>query len=202
MAIKQHVNGFVRRIPPWPIYLIAPLPGLWVFWLAVNNQLGADPLAVLEHELGEFGLQLIILALIITPLRRFLGINIVKFRRAIGVMAFVYVFSHMAVWVVIDRGLVWDDIVEEITKRWFILIGTVGFVLMIPLTVTSNNLAIRRLGPTRWRQLHKLTYLVAVAGAAHYLLLVKSWPLEPIIYALIVAVLLLIRIPWPLRRPS
>ena len=199
MSVAQRINGVLRNVPAWPIYLIGPLPGIWVFWLAVGNQLGADPLAALEHQLGEDGLRFIILALLITPLRRFLGINLLKFRRAIGLMAFAYVFAHMAVWVVIDRGLVWEDIIAEIAKRRYILFGMLGFVLMIPLAITSNNLSVRRLGALTWRRIHKLTYVVAVAGVAHYLLLVKSWPLEPIIYAVIVAILLLLRIQW--RRP-
>lgn len=196
LSVSQRINGFLRRVPAWPIYIIGPIPGIWVFWLALNNRLGADPLQYLEHSLGERGLQLIILTLLITPLRRLTGVSLLKFRRAVGVVAFVYVLGHLLTWVVLDQQLFLSAIVEEIIKRPFITIGMVGFVAMVPLAVTSNNLSLRRLGPARWRRIHKLAYIAAIAGAAHYLLLVKAWPMEPIVYALIVVALLAIRGWW------
>lgn len=195
-SVSQRINGALRRVPAWPIYIIGPIPGIWVFWLALNNQLGADPLQVLEHSLGERGLQFIILTLLITPLRRLTGVSLLKFRRALGVVAFVYVLGHLLTWVVLDQQLYLSAIVEEIIKRPFITIGMVGFLAMVPLALTSNNLSVRRLGPALWRRIHKLAYLAAIAGAAHYLLLVKAWPTEPIVYALVVVALLAIRAWW------
>lgn len=196
MNIAHRVNSGLRRIPAWPVYLLGPVPGIYVFWLAVNNQLGPDPLQVLEHELGERALQLLVLTLLITPLRRITKINLLKFRRAIGLVAFAYVVGHLATWLVLDRQLVWSDIVEEIVKRPYITIGMLGFVAMVPLAVTSNNLSVRKMGAAAWRRLHRLAYVAAAAGAAHYLLLVKAWPTEPIVYAVIVAALLGIRAWW------
>ncbi len=198
-SISQRINQSLRRVPAWPIYILAPLPGLWVFWLAVNNQLGPDPLQVLERSLGERGLQLIILTLLITPLRRLTNVNLLKFRRALGVMAFVYVVGHLLTWVVLDQQLMLQSIWTEIVKRPFITVGMAGFLLLLPLALTSNNLSVRRLGPVRWRRLHQLAYLAAIAGAAHYLLVVKSWPTEPIVYAAVVAVLLILRAWWSFR---
>lgn len=195
-SVSQRINGALRRVPAWPIYVIGPIPGLWVFWLALNNQLGADPLQVLEHSLGERGLQLIIITLLITPLRRLTGVSLLKFRRALGVVAFVYVLGHLLTWIVLDQQLYLSAIVEEIIKRPFITLGMIGFLAMLPLAITSNNLSVRRLGPALWRRIHKLAYLAAIAGAAHYLLLVKAWPMEPIVYALVVVALLAIRAWW------
>ncbi len=201
MADVAHaINTRLRRIPAWPIYVLGPIPGLVTFYLAVTNQLGPDPLQVLEHSLGERGLQFIILTLLITPIRRLTGMSLLKFRRAIGVISFVYIFAHMLTWLILDRQLVWFEIWADIVKRPYILFGTAGFLAMIPLAITSNNLSVRRLGAVLWNRIHKLVYLVAVAGVLHYLLLVKGWPPEPFVYAFIVAILLLARAWWAARR--
>ena len=196
------MNGWIRKVPAWPLYVLLPIPGLWVFYLALTNQLGPDPLITLERELGERGLQLIILTLIITPLRRFTKISLLKFRRALGVMAFFYVFAHMLSWALIDLRLDIGAIFTEIVKRPFITIGMLGFLTMIPLAVTSNNYSVRKLGPAVWTRIHKLAYPVAALGALHYLLVVKAWPPEPIVYASIVAALLGIRAWWAANKPA
>ena len=197
--LQSKVNAVIRRIPAWPIYFIFPLPGLFLFWQALGDNLGANPIQVLEHAYGERGLQLIILALLITPIHRLTGVNLIKFRRAIGVIAFVYVLAHMLTWLILDQGLDMAMIVTEIVRRPYITIGMVGFVALIPLVITSNNLSLRRLGPKRWRRIHQLTYFVAVAGSVHYLLVVKAWPTEPIVYAVIVLSLLAIRLWWKMK---
>ena len=196
----QGINARLRRVPAWPIYILGPVPGLVTFWLAVTNQLGPDPLPVLEHELGERGLQFLIVTLLVTPIRRFTGVSLLKFRRAIGVISFVYIFAHMLTWLILDRQLVWSEVWADIVKRPYILIGTVGFLAMIPLAATSNNLSVRRLGAKLWSRIHKLAYLAAAAGVVHYVLLVKGWPPEPLVYAFIVAILLMARAWWAARR--
>ena len=202
MSIKQRINATVRKAPAWPIYVLFPLPGIWLFWQALNNNLGPNPIQVLEHSYGERGLQLIILALLITPILRFTGLNLMKFRRAIGVMAFVYVAAHMLTWIVLDLGLDFSAVWTEIVKRPYITVGMAGFAALLPLAITSNNLSVRRLGPMLWRRIHKLTYVAAFAGAAHYLLLVKAWPTEPIVYGLVVVALLAIRGWWKFSPKS
>ena len=196
------MNGWLRKVPAWPLYVLLPIPGIWVFYLALTNQLGPDPLITLERELGETGLQLIILTLVITPVRRLTKVSLLKFRRALGVMAFFYIFAHMLSWAVIDLRLDIGAIFTEIVKRPFITIGMIGFLTMIPLAVTSNNLSVRRLGAAVWTRIHKLAYLAAALGALHYLLVVKAWPPEPIIYASIVAALLGIRAWWAANKPA
>ena len=196
----QGINARLRRVPAWPIYIFGPIPGLVTFWLAVTNQLGPDPLPVLEHELGERGLQFLIVTLLVTPIRRFTGVSLLKFRRAIGVISFVYIFAHMLTWLILDRQLVWSEVWADIVKRPYILIGTVGFLAMIPLAATSNNLSVRRLGAKLWSRIHKLAYLAAAAGVVHYVLLVKGWPPEPLVYAFVVAILLMARAWWAARK--
>lgn len=185
------LNRAARRVPTWVVYLALALPAPWFFWLGLTGGLGVEPIKALEHEYGELALKLLIAGLCVTPLRRFAGVNLLKFRRAIGLMAFYYVTAHLLVWLLLDvqlLGQIWADIV----KRPYITVGMAGFALMIPLAATSNNRAVRALGP-RWRRLHRLTYGVALLGALHFVMLTKGFQLEPLIYMGLVLVLLALR---------
>jgi methionine sulfoxide reductase heme-binding subunit len=196
MDLAGPVNGALRRVPPWTVYALLSLPLLSLVWDSMANGLGPDPVKTLERSLGETGLQLIVAGLAVTPLRRIAGVNLIRFRRAIGVMAFVYVSLHLTVWVSLDLAFRWAEIGADLVKRPYIIVGMAGFVMMLPLAATSNAAAVRRLGARGWGRLHRLTYLVAVAGAVHYLMLVKAWPLEPMLYAAAVAALLALRLHW------
>lgn len=191
-AAVDRVNGWMRRVPPWLLYVLGVLPAVWFFYLGLTGGLGREPIKALEHELGEFALKLLIAGLAVTPLRRHLGLNLLKFRRAIGLLAFFYVAVHLLVWLVLDvqiLGQIWADIV----KRPYITVGMAAFVLMIPLALTSNNLSVRKLGP-RWRSLHKLTYAAVLLGGVHFALLVKGLQLEPLIYLAVIIGLLALRV--------
>ena len=192
----EMINSFARRVPTGVVWVASALPFVWLVWAAATNQLGADPVKAIELQLGLWGLQFLLASLCITPLRR-LGLNLIRFRRALGVMAFFYIAMHFLAWVVLDMGLRWDEILRDLYKRPYIILGMVGLLAMIPLAVTSTNAAIRRLGPARWRRLHQLAYVAAVAGAAHFVILVKGWPTEPLLYAAAVGALLLLRLRWP-----
>jgi methionine sulfoxide reductase heme-binding subunit len=100
------------------------------------------------------------------------------------------------VWLSLDIQFRWDEIGADILKRPYITIGMAGFALLVPLALTSNNLSVRRLGAASWQRLHMLTYPAALAGAVHYMLLVKAWPLQPILYLGGVAALLAVRVAW------
>jgi sulfoxide reductase heme-binding subunit YedZ len=189
----QTLNAALRRVPPLAMYIAGALPFIWLVWLAVNGGLGADPVKALEHQLGKWGLQLMVAVLLVTPLRRFTGLNLIRYRRALGLLAFFYIALHLMVWVSLDLQFRWAEIWADIVKRPYITAGMAGFVVMIPLAITSNNLSIRRLGPKTWQNLHRLTYFVGLAGAVHYLWLVKAWPPEPIIYLILMIFLLTLR---------
>lgn len=191
--IQQHINQWARQIPSWVVYVLLLIPAPWFFYLGATGGLGVEPIKALEHEYGELALKLLVAGLAITPLRTHLGINLIKFRRAIGLMAFFYVSAHLLVWLVLDVQIV-SQIWADILKRPYITIGMVGFILMLPLAVTSNNRSIRMLGP-KWRQLHKLTYIVVLLGAVHFLMLVKGFQLEPILYLAVILALLALRLP-------
>ncbi|MCR8826955.1 protein-methionine-sulfoxide reductase heme-binding subunit MsrQ [Pseudosulfitobacter koreensis] len=194
----DRLNALARRVPAWTLYIVLLLPVPWLLYLALNGGLGRDPLKGLEHELGQWALQLMIAGLAITPLRRFAGLNLIGFRRAIGVVTFIYVALHFAVWLFLDVQI-WSQIWADILKRPFITIGFAAFVLLIPLAVTSNNWSIRKLGPVTWRRLHKLVYVAALLGGVHYVWLVKGIQVEPLVYMAIILALLALRLPWPKR---
>ncbi len=198
-ARSRKLQQLVNTVPKWPVYWLGAAPGVWIFWLAFNDRLGADPVKALEHFLGLWGLRFIIIGLAITPLRRFGGPSLVRYRRAIGLLAFFYVLAHLNVYMVLDRGLDGGAILKDILKRPYITIGMFAFAILIPLAVTSNNASIKRLG-TAWSKLHKWVYVAAIAASVHFLMSVKSWPPEPVIYATLIAVLLSIRVALALKK--
>ena len=202
MTIAQDINGRLRRVPAWPLYPLGLLPLAWMIFEIFTGGLGVDPVKELEHPVGLWALKFIVAGLCITPLRKFTKVSLIKFRRQIGLVAFFYVVLHVLVWLLLDLQLRWGEIGEAILKRPFITIGMLAFVMMIPLAVTSNTLSVRRLGAAAWGRLHKLAYAVAALGAVHYLLVVKSWPREPMVYLGIVAVLLAMRVVWARQRLS
>lgn len=193
MQLVQSVNNGLRRLPAWPLYIVGALPVVFLVVQLFAGQLGADPVKALEHKMGEIGLQLLVAGLAITPMRKYLGLNLLKFRRAIGVLAFFYILGHLAVWLALDIQFLWGEIWTDILKRPYITVGMVGFLLLLPLAITSNNLSLRKLGGMNWRKLHKLTYLAVPLGAIHFVMLVKGWQLEPLIYLGLILGLLALR---------
>lgn len=183
------------------IYVTGMVPAVLYFYWGLNDQLGADPQNVLERALGLWALRFLIASLAITPLRQLGGPSLIRYRRAVGLLAFYYAALHLTVYVLIDKGLDLDAIIADIIKRPYITVGMLAFVVLVPLAATSNGPMIRKLG-ARWRQLHRLVYLAAAAAALHFIMLVKVWPLEPLIYAALVSALLLFRLAWSMRpRP-
>lgn len=191
----QKINGFVRRLPAWPIYIVSVAWFGWLFWQALSGAMGPDPVNALELALGTLALQLMVALLAITPARKYLGLNLIKFRRALGLAVFFFVAMHLGVWMILDVQFL-GQVLNDLVKRPFITIGMASFVLMVPLALTSNNLSIRRLGPQAWNKLHKLTYAVVILGAAHNVLIQKTWETEPLVYLGIIAALLVMRIKW------
>jgi methionine sulfoxide reductase heme-binding subunit len=190
------------------IYSLGMVPAVWTFYLGLTDQLGADPQRTLEHTLGQWALRFLIVALAITPLRRLGGPSLVRWRRAIGLLGFYYAALHLTVYLVLDQGLDLAAIWADIVKRPYITVGMLAFTILVPLAVTSNGPMIRRIGAASWQRLHRLVYVATAAAASHFLLLVKTWPGEPIIYAAIIASLLLARLwfyaqkrLWPKARP-
>ena len=191
----QSVNAFLRRVPAWPIYIVSVAWFAWLFFQALTGAMGPDPVNELEHELGEIALQLMVVVLAITPARKYLGLNLIKYRRALGLAVFFFVAMHLGVWLFLDVQIL-SQIVQDILKRPYITVGMVSFVLMIPLAITSNNRSIRKLGPQVWNRLHKLTYAAVILGAVHNVMIQKVWEAEALVYLGLIAALLALRIRW------
>ena len=186
------LNKKLNLIPIWSVYFLLTFPSFYYFYLAINGTLSVEPVKALEHELGSLGLKLIILILAITPIRNYLNLNLFRFRRAIGIMAYYYILLHFLVWLLLDVQVV-SLIVDDVIKRPYITIGFLAFVAMTPLALTSNNFSVRKLGRI-WHKLHKLIYGIAILGAVHFIMLVKGFQMEPLIYLLIILSLLGLRI--------
>ena len=197
------LNAQARRLPTWVVYGLGLVPLGVLVWGAVFGGLGPDPVKAIERGLGEHGLQFLLASLAITPLRR-VGLNLLRFRRALGLLSFVYVTLHLLAWVWLDMGLRWGEMLADLTKRPFVIVGMVGFVVMIPLAATSWNGAIRRMGAAVWNRLHKLAYLAVLAGALHLALLSKVWSTEVLVYLGLALSLLAVRLipKGGIRRPA
>jgi sulfoxide reductase heme-binding subunit YedZ len=180
------VNGFV--------------PAVLLAWNAQHHQLGADTVGFCQDATGFIALILLLLTLCVTPLRKLTGYNYLShFRKTLGLFAFFYAMCHFAIYFVIQRGLSFSAAIRDISHNYFIVFGLIGLVVMIPLALTSTTASIRRLGAKRWKLLHRLVYVAAVAGVIHYYFRFKTVHDLPIILGAILAVLLLSRIPRPAK---
>jgi sulfoxide reductase heme-binding subunit YedZ len=183
----------IRRVIKPALFVICALPLLSVLWRAFGiggADLGANPIEEIQDTFGEWGLRFLVITLAVTPLRDWFNLPwLVQLRRMLGLYAFFYVVMHFLNWLILDQGLYWSGILEDIGKRPFITIGFAALLLLIPLAVTSTNKMMRRLGK-RWKSLHRLVYLISLLGVWHYYWQVKSDVTEPLIYLAIVLVLL------------
>ena len=184
------INRFAKRVPTWVIYILGLALAAWVIFTGLSK---TDPVRGIEWGLGLWAVRLLIATLFISPLR-WLGLNLLRFRRQLGLVAFSFVVLHFASWLTIDMGLRWSQIIPDLYKRWYILIGLSAFLLLIPLALTSNNTMIRRLGGRNWNRLHKLAYVATGLAVIHFLMVGKVYTAEVLIYAAILVGLLMVRV--------
>lgn len=194
--LADRLNALLRRLPSWAVYAAGALPFLWLVWLTVSGGLGPDPAKVMERSLGEWALRFLLASLAATPLRR-AGVNLLKHRRALGLLAFFYAALHLTVWLWPDMGLRWAAIWADLAKRPYILFGMAAFLCLLPLAATSSNAAIRRMGAPAWRRLHRLAYPALALAVLHFVILSRVWTLELVVYAILAVVLLALRAPIP-----
>jgi methionine sulfoxide reductase heme-binding subunit len=177
------------------VFALCLVPLAMLLWRGFHNNLTLNPIEYVEHRTGDWVLRFLSITLAITPLRKVLHLpELIRYRRMMGLFAFFYALLHFSTWLGVDRYFEWRLILDDIGKRPFITVGFVGFLLMIPLAITSTAGWIRRLGGKRWQLLHRAVYLSAIAGVIHYYWQVKSDVRRPIEYAVIVGVLLAWRI--------
>lgn len=195
MVTQRQLRFVVKPL----VFLAALLPAVLIVTDAfeLTGSLGANPIEEILDRLGILGIQFVLVALAVTPLRHLTGwTQLAQLRRMLGLFAFFYVFMHFLTWLVLDRGLYWPDIIEDIVKRPFITIGMLALLLLLAMALTSFARARRAMG-RRWQQLHYSVYVVGVLGVWHYWWQVKADVLEPLIYAILLTGLLGFRV---LRR--
>jgi sulfoxide reductase heme-binding subunit YedZ len=189
------------KVAVFPICLI-PFGDL--VWRIINSNLGANPVEFLQHATGDWTLRFLVFTLCITPFRKLFNLpDLIRFRRMLGLFAFFYVSLHFLTYLGPDQSFNLAAMWKDVAKRPFITVGFAGFVLLIPLAITSTAGWIRRLGGKRWRMLHRSIYFTAVFGVIHYYWLVKSDVRKPLFYGALVAILLLWRLgDWLFKRRS
>jgi methionine sulfoxide reductase heme-binding subunit len=161
----------------------------------LTGSLGANPIAEAMNDIGLWTLILLLSSLACTPLKIVFDWNWpLRIRKMLGLLAFVYALLHFLIYLVLDQFFDFRTILEDIGKRRFITVGFVAFLILIPLAVTSTNKMVKRLGFARWKQLHRLVYAAGVLGVVHFVWRVKADYREPILYASVLALLLLVRV--------
>jgi methionine sulfoxide reductase heme-binding subunit len=177
------------------LFIICLVPFAILMIRALKGDLTPNPAEFIQHFTGDWTLRFLIFTLAITPLRRILNLpDLIRFRRMLGLFAFFYVCLHFLTYIGPDQSFNVSGMWKDIEKRRFITVGFLGFVLLIPLAITSTAGWIRRLGGKRWQALHRLIYVAALCGVIHYYWLVKSDVRKPLFYAAIVGLLLLWRL--------
>jgi len=176
------------------LFIVSLFPLSWMVIGLLTNQLGANPIEALTRDSGLWALRFLCLTLAVTPIRWLFDINLVPFRRMLGLYVFFYATLHMLLYLGLDQFFDIDEIVRDIIKRPFITIGFFTYSALIPLAITSNNKMVKRLGGRRWKKLHQVTYFIAIASTVHFYMLVKQDKAEPLLYAAILTALLLPRL--------
>ncbi len=177
------------------LFIISLFPLAWLVYLGIAGKLGANPVEYVVRDLGDWGLRFLLITLAITPLRILTKNNgFARYRRTLGLFAFFYISLHFLTFFIVDMSLSFSSLCTEILKRKFITVGIFSFLILVPLAVTSADIMIKKMGGAAWRKLHKLVYPAALLAVLHFYWMAKADKTEPLIYAGILAALLLFRI--------
>ena len=191
----QRLVDRLRRMPNGIVWLLGAMPLALLVWDTVAGRLGVDPVRDIEHRLGRTALYFVVGSLCFTPALRLFRINLVKFRRPVGLVAFTYAALHLGAWVVLDMGLLWAQLLADIVKRPYLVLGMIAFTILAVMAATSSNRVLRKLGPVRWRQVHRLIYAAASLAVLHWLVSHKIWPAWGMTVGAAILLLLALRIP-------
>ncbi len=176
------------------VFCLCLVPALVLVWDSVTGGLSVNPIEDITHRTGDWALRFLLLTLAVTPFRWLSGWNeVIRYRRMLGLFTFWYASLHFSTYIVFDHFFDIRSIADDVIERKYVTAGFLGFVLMLPLAVTSTQGWIRRLGK-RWSALHRLIYVAAVAGVVHFLWLVKLETSEPLVYAAVLSGLFLVRV--------
>src|SRR5580658_4918591 len=181
----------------------AGVPGVLLAWDALHHRLGANPINFAILTTGMLALVFLMLTLLVTPLRKISGWNWLIFsRRTLGLYAFFYASLHFSIFFCLDQSFNVSSTLHEMVKRKYLIIGSIGLFVMVPLAVTSTNAMIKRLGAKRWHALHRLAYVAAICGVIHYYMQVKADVRQPLAFAGALTLLLGYRVVGAMRRPA
>ena len=182
------------------VFLLCLMPFVMLLIATIDDNLGTNPVETLTHETGQWALRFLLIGLAVTPLRRLLKTAwLIKFRRMLGLFAFFYATLHFITYLWLDQFFDWHEIIIDIPKRPFITIGFVSLLLLLPLVLTSTNAMQRRLGK-KWLALHKLVYVIPVLVLIHFVWSLKVDYSEPLSYALVLILLLLMRLIYDRKK--
>jgi len=180
-----------------PLFMLCLMPLAWYAWGINSDALGANPIEAVTRGLGTWALNLLLITLSITPLRKYSGWNwLIRLRRMLGLFVFFYAALHLGTYLWFDQFFDWSAIAKDILKRPFITVGVISFFLLLPLAATSNGVALRRLGGRRWQELHRSVYAIGILTVLHYAWMVKADLSKPLLYAIVLAALLGVRTFW------
>lgn len=192
-------NQSGKKIKP-VIFILLLVPLALLAYRFYSEGFGANPIETINRYTGDWALRILLITLAFSPLIRITRWNnIIQYRRMFGLFAFFYVCVHLTSYIVLDQFFDFSEIIDDIFKRPFITAGFSAFILLIPLAVTSTKKMVERL-QYRWIQLHRLAYVIAILAVLHFWWMVKIDTREPMIYAIILAVLLGIRLLFYLKR--
>jgi sulfoxide reductase heme-binding subunit YedZ len=184
------------------VWCLALLPLARLVWLGLHDSLGANPIEFVEHSTGTWALVFLLLTLSMTPIRLLTGqVWQIQLRRLLGLFMFFYACLHITTYVWLDFAFIWEDIIKDVVKHPRILVGFAAFLLTIPLAVTSNSYAIKRL-KTKWKKLHQAVYLIGILAVLHFVLLVKKDLTEPFYYAAVLIFLFGVRLYFKYRTKT
>jgi len=184
------------------VFVLCMLPLARLVYLGVQDNLGANPIEFIERSTGYWALTMLLLTLSLTPVRLLTGrVWPLQLRRMLGLLMFCYACLHLTIYVWLDYSFMWDEIVKDIIKHPYVLVGSAAFLLTIPLAITSNQYMVKILRE-RWKTLHRLVYIIAILGTLHFLWLVKKDLREPVLFILILSVLLGMRLFYARIKPK
>jgi methionine sulfoxide reductase heme-binding subunit len=199
MFFRQPDKSQLTRIR-FLLFLLALMPLARLIWLGATESLGANPIEFIERSTGTWALIMLLIALALTPIRLLTGIAWpVQLRRMAGLFMFFYACLHFTSYLWLDHWFDWSEISKHIIKHPYVLVGFLAFVLAVPLALTSSNTMMRRLGG-RWKLLHRMVYPIAILAVLHFWWLVKKDIREPMFYALVLLLLLVIRVLYAGRK--
>jgi sulfoxide reductase heme-binding subunit YedZ len=204
----MHIKQLLRRVPnkkqiswiKFTLFVLCLIPLARLVWLGINDDLTANPIEFIQRSTGFWALFTLLLTLSLSPIRLLLGTAWqLQFRRMLGLMMFFYASLHLTIYLWLDYGFDWSDIVKDIIKHPYVLVGALAYLLTVPLAVTSNQYMMQKLRE-HWKQLHLTVYLIAILGVVHFWWLVKKDIREPLFYALVFGLLLGVRLLYKLRQ--